>query len=70
MEQIAFDVPELRSRDCERTVTSALINMPGVQWAAATGAPSGVVGVQFDPRETDAAELFEAVEAAGFTAAQ
>lgn len=66
MEQVALDVPELHSRECERAVTSALISVPGVQWAAATASPSGAVGVQFDPHVTNLSELREAVEAAGF----
>ena len=70
MEQVALDVPGLGSRDSERAVTSALISVPGVQWAAATASPTGVVGVRFDPGKTDLAELREAVEAAGFRAAQ
>ena len=68
MEQVALDVPELRSRECERAVTSALINVPGVEWATAAS-PTGVVGIQFDPQRTDLAELREVVEAAGFRSA-
>lgn len=69
MEQIALEVSELHSRECERAVTTALINVPGVQWATAAS-PSGVVGVQFDPGVTDLAELLEAVEAAGYQSAR
>lgn len=69
MQQVAFGVSELRSRECERAVTSALISVPGVEWATAAS-PSGVVGVQFDPQRTDMAELREVVEAAGYKSAQ
>ncbi|MCU4799977.1 heavy-metal-associated domain-containing protein [Halobacteria archaeon HArc-gm2] len=65
MQQVALDVPGVRSRDAERAVTSALINLPGVQWVA-TSSPTGVVGIRFDPAATELKELLEAVEAAGY----
>ena len=66
MEQVALGVPDIHSRECERAVASALINIPGVQWASASASPSGVVGVRFDPHQTELSEIREAVEAAGF----
>jgi|AntDeeMinimDraft_5_1070356.scaffolds.fasta_scaffold00103_29 copper chaperone CopZ len=65
MQQVALDVPGVRSREAERAVTSALINLPGVQWAA-TSSPTGVVGIRFDPAATELQALLEAIEAAGY----
>lgn len=65
MEQVALDVPTMHSQECERAVTAALINTPGVSWATAAST-TGVVGVQYDPRTTDLTELREAVQAASF----
>lgn len=65
MDQVALDVPAMCSQDCERAVTTALINVPGVHWATAAYR-KGVVGVQFDPSVTDVTDLLEAVEAAGY----
>lgn len=65
MEQVALDVPDLASRECERAVTTALINLDGVEWATATADP-GVVAARFDPAVVGVDALRGAVEAVGF----
>lgn len=65
MEQVAITVPGMDSPDRERAVTSAIISVPGVQWATAI-ATDGVVAVGFDPVATDVDELREAVASTRF----
>lgn len=65
MEQVALDVPEMESPECERAVTTALINVPGVHWATAA-ADAGVVTARFDPEVATVDLLREALETTGF----
>lgn len=65
MEQVALEVSDLDSRERERAVTSALINVPGVQWATASSR-AHAVSVQYDPGTTDLRDLQEALEASGY----
>jgi len=69
MEQIALEISAMESCECERVVTSALINVPGVYWAAADH-DVGMVGVGYDPAQVDSNELRDAVFVEGYTARQ
>jgi len=67
MEQIALEISSMESAECERVVTSALINVAGVYWATADHA-TGMVGVSYDPAQVDSNELRDAVSVAGYSA--
>ena len=69
MEQIALEISTMESYECERVVTSALINVPGVYWATADH-DAGMVGVSYDPAQVDSNELRDAVSVEGYTAGQ
>jgi len=69
MGQIALEVSSMTSSECERTVTSALINVPGVSWATADHV-TGMVGVNYDPAQVDSNELRDAVSVAGYSAVE
>jgi copper chaperone CopZ len=66
MEQIALEISPMEGAECERVVTSALINVPGVYWATADHA-TGMVGISYDPAQVDSNELRDAVSVAGYT---
>jgi copper chaperone CopZ len=69
MEQIALEIASMESCECERAVTSALINVPGVYWATADH-QSGKVGISYDPVQVDSNELRDAISVEGYTSGE
>jgi copper chaperone CopZ len=69
METAALEVPTIDGEEAERTITAAVITVPGVQWATAEAA-TGTVSVQYDAEETGIGELRCVIESAGYEPAR
>lgn len=68
METVILAVDGMSCAACVRGVEQALNGCAGVEQVSVDLA-AGKAKVQFDPQQTDAAQLAAAVEAAGFDAA-
>lgn len=55
----------METSECERAVTSALINVPGVYWATADRRTETVC-ISYDSEEVNLDELRDAVSASGY----
>lgn len=65
MEQCSLAVSAMESGECERAVTSALINVPGVYWATADRQTQSVC-ISYDPEEVNLDELCDAISVSGY----
>jgi len=65
METIALDVKGMSCQGCVGSVTRVLKGTPGVQEVQVTLQP-GRANVTFDPARTNAAQLRQAIEDAGY----
>lgn len=68
MEQVIIKIGGMSCQGCVKGVTAALQGVAGVQ-AAAVDLAAGEARVDFDPQQTSAVVLRQAVESAGFDAA-
>lgn len=67
MENLIIQIHGMSCQSCVRSVTSALISLPGVQ-SAEVSLEEGAARVTFDPSMLSVAALKSAIEDAGFDA--